>query len=512
MQSNYCVKMIFIYLNLLIYPLSVSEEVYAQKIVPSISTSIEKKPNSSSQAQKKSSPKSEVSLQTSALLVFKRWIQTQQDGDFEKYATFYATDFKGVRRSGKRTKHLTRDKWLKDRKRMFRKVMIITHNKPQIKVDDEGVYIHFIQEWASGTYHDVGPKILKLALRNGQLLIIQEDLLKSRILYSSTELPFVSDQLAVVHDHEIFLEVSEDNWTLGSPNLIEGELAYDPECEQDPGDYETDNERYFYCLSLDPDQRTSSFTAIQAVDLNHIPKHLRQWTHKKLNLYNLQGQICATSTQVKELYIKNVIIAKDSELGKAGDSNLKLAKAVMAYQPLSLVAYIPNQCSTVLFSRASDLPPIPLWRSLPISKLVNQRIKKKLARISEYKELLSYEGEYMSGLDLRIHHFIHPRSREHWIFAFVSAPDGCHSTSYLQVVWTSKDPEKDSRWVQRFQWMEDRMNLIAAIDVTADSYPELILKDGLMVWKDGEYERWQSPFMNHHDQDSHCPGEEGYPF
>ena len=61
------------------------------------------------------------------------WVQAQNEGDFEAYARLYATRFMGVKRAAGRTFHFDRAGWMQDRRKMFRKPMVVLASDVQVR-------------------------------------------------------------------------------------------------------------------------------------------------------------------------------------------------------------------------------------------------------------------------------------------------------------------------------------------------------------------------------------------
>jgi len=110
------------------------------------------------------------------------WLAAQNTGSYSSYANMYAGSFIGIRRSGSSTYNLNRETWLKDRKKMFKKKMVVETAKPEIKLTGATAVVKFEQIWESGTYKDKGDKLLNLALENGKLKITKEEMLFSKVI------------------------------------------------------------------------------------------------------------------------------------------------------------------------------------------------------------------------------------------------------------------------------------------------------------------------------------------
>jgi hypothetical protein len=110
------------------------------------------------------------------------WFEAQNTGTYSKYAAMYSKRFIGIRRSGSETHKFDYDAWLRERKRMFRKKMIVSGGVLEIKLSDTKALIKFEQTWESSTYKDEGVKLINLAIENGKLKIVREELLSSKFI------------------------------------------------------------------------------------------------------------------------------------------------------------------------------------------------------------------------------------------------------------------------------------------------------------------------------------------
>ena len=97
-----------------------------------------------------------------------RWLTAQNDGDFTTYEELYAARLEGVRRSGEKVVRLDRAGWVKERKRMFKRKMVVELSDLEIDVFTRSAIATFTQRWASGKYEDIGPK--QIVTKSVQLL------------------------------------------------------------------------------------------------------------------------------------------------------------------------------------------------------------------------------------------------------------------------------------------------------------------------------------------------------
>lgn len=110
-----------------------------------------------------------------------RWLDSQNQGDFATYQTYYGDRFHGVRRSGRVVKRFDRAGWMRDRGAMFKRPMTV-------KADDLVAYavgdrrqVFFTQTWSQGSYKDVGTKTMVVTGKGDDLRVVYEELLQSRI-------------------------------------------------------------------------------------------------------------------------------------------------------------------------------------------------------------------------------------------------------------------------------------------------------------------------------------------
>lgn len=110
------------------------------------------------------------------------WLTSQNTGSYSNYAAMYSNSFIGIKRSGSSTTNLNHDAWLKDRKKMFKKMMVVAAKNLEIKLSETKASVKFEQKWESGTIKDKGDKLLNLTLENGKLIITREEMMFSKIV------------------------------------------------------------------------------------------------------------------------------------------------------------------------------------------------------------------------------------------------------------------------------------------------------------------------------------------
>jgi ketosteroid isomerase-like protein len=110
------------------------------------------------------------------------WLAAQNKGDFAAYSGLYAAKFFGVKRAGQREERFDRERWLKDRQKMFQKPISVEMNDLQVRASSASADVALTQHWTSGKFEDMGPKRLLVVREDGALKIAQEEMLQSEVL------------------------------------------------------------------------------------------------------------------------------------------------------------------------------------------------------------------------------------------------------------------------------------------------------------------------------------------
>jgi len=167
-----------------------------------------------------------------------RWLVAQNAGRFEYYSALYHPSFSGVRRTGNKRRQLSRDLWLADRANMFKKPMKVSIE--EVTVDEEKSHssrstIRFVQRWSSGSYGDVGRKVMRISGQGSSMAIDQEELLESvpepmpagRVEISATHKESIQTFLAALDEKNMvsfakdFPRQEKDSTVLGVCSLSE---------------------------------------------------------------------------------------------------------------------------------------------------------------------------------------------------------------------------------------------------------------------------------------------------
>ena len=108
------------------------------------------------------------------------WLVAQNEDRYDDYASMYASDFHGVKRTEKGAHEMGRADWLADRKRMFRPGLHVEAGRIASRRDGDHMVVEFEQRFALGSYRDKGPKVLELrSTPSNHLEILSEELRSS---------------------------------------------------------------------------------------------------------------------------------------------------------------------------------------------------------------------------------------------------------------------------------------------------------------------------------------------
>ncbi len=149
------------------------------------------------------------------------WVDAQNKGDFDAYSASYAQRLTGIKRVGTKTKTFAREGWLVDRKRMFKKPMVVKADSLSIRSGARSAVVQFEQSWSSGRFADKGPKQLLLVLKGDKLGIAREEMLSSTIVGASGDTKLNSGLLfkAPIRGGFILSEAQHD-WSKGKGRLV----------------------------------------------------------------------------------------------------------------------------------------------------------------------------------------------------------------------------------------------------------------------------------------------------
>jgi ketosteroid isomerase-like protein len=110
-----------------------------------------------------------------------RWVQAQNDADFDAYAALYAEDFSGIKRVADKETRFDREGWLADRRRMFERDQRVVASNLEVLRGRDAVGVSFDQAWSSSTFSDRGRKLLTLRQNGSDFRIAREQMLSSEL-------------------------------------------------------------------------------------------------------------------------------------------------------------------------------------------------------------------------------------------------------------------------------------------------------------------------------------------
>lgn len=140
------------------------------------------KPEAKKPAKPEAKKPAEPIAESAVKALMDKWLAAQNQGDFATYEGLYAQRLEGVRRSGKKVVRLNRKGWVKDRKGMFKRKMIVEMTDLDIDVFTQSAIATFTQRFAAGRYEDVGPKQIVIVRQDGDLRIAREEMLQSTLI------------------------------------------------------------------------------------------------------------------------------------------------------------------------------------------------------------------------------------------------------------------------------------------------------------------------------------------
>jgi ketosteroid isomerase-like protein len=392
------------------------------------------------------------------------WLEAQNSGDFAAYAALYTDDFKGVRRSGKQTVRLDQKGWLGERKKMFARPMIVAARDVEIVLGNGRATAKFMQEWSSGKYHDVGPKVIEVSADGSVLKIAREELLVSKIVKTAKPRN-LGETFPIYPLWEGVVVIGADvvnaaNLDSTSPKLLEGSVPErDPACDDDPPDYE-DQDRYWACESSDPDRGHATFVATASVDPADLPKDVAAWIGQQVRIGGGDGPGCTATVDRIELYAD--VETTYAAVTTRGDDDASVAEVVLE-QGATVVARLTGGCKGEWAQLASSPAPVE-WAFEDAPADVTKAVLAKLKSdgLDEYD---------LDDIDVEV----------------IASPDGKTKFAYA-----SRDEDEcsgifgvtalfpvDGKKVGDALLDDPDLVLRAAVDTDGDGWPELVFIDGI---------------------------------
>jgi ketosteroid isomerase-like protein len=191
------------------------------------------------------------------------WLDAQNSGDLNAYLALYADRFEGVRRSGERMARMDRKGWVAARTKLFAKKMVVAIEDLVVSTSPTTAQVNFMQTWASGTYKDVGPKLIVVVKGKNGLRIAREEMLRSTLQGVKPLAPLAPEQFSfVIHEggpRVVLKTPAPASWAEGAPELLADKEPYPTKV---------------------------------AVSASKLPADLAAWAGKKMRLYGPSGPVC----------------------------------------------------------------------------------------------------------------------------------------------------------------------------------------------------------------------------
>lgn len=347
--------------------------------------------------------------------LFDRWLAAQNTGDLAGYLALYAERFEGVRRSGTRVARMDRKGWAADRTKMFAKKMEVTAEGVLITTSPATAQVTFTQAWASGTYRDVGPKLLVVVMEKGALRIAREEMLASTLQGPERLAPHPADRFAfVIQDGgtRVVLDAAPQvAWGEGAPQLLADAVP---------------------------------FPTRMAVSRGKLTPDLAAWTGKKVRLYGPAGPVCEAT--LGDLSLVGRVIPHFGEVarwhgtgehaGKQPVSKAEIAREAWALasgaRPHGVVlaadlASTQGDCKAALWAQVASEPERRVAKAEEAGDALSKKALAELRKLSEYIEIQSTSeapGPWDERGRTEVVVMRHPAGRQ-LVFISVNAVEGC---------------------------------------------------------------------------------------
>ncbi|MBK8258803.1 MAG: nuclear transport factor 2 family protein [Polyangiaceae bacterium] len=359
-----------------------------------------------------------------AKVMVDKWVEAQNKGDLAAYLSFYAKQFEGVKRSGLRTTRMDRKGWAADRGKMFERKMAVSADSVVVQPGAKTASITFTQTWESGSYKDVGPKLLVVVFEDNGWKITREEMVKSTVIGAQKPTPPEVTKFAfVIQDGEpqIVLDVAPKMaWAEGTPELLADAVPYP--------------------------------TRIGA-KLDSLPEVYQKMAGRKMRLYGASGPVCEADLAKPTLLGR--VIPHFGEVGRwhgtgdyqgqkplskkeIGRTAWDLAKGGTAISTgVNLVAALTNMkgdCKAGLWATAADEPVHVVAKAVDAPENLRQKALQALRKLPEYSTIQA-ESETKEPWDkkgkVEVSHLKHPSGTE-LLFISANAVEGCAG---FQGIW-----------------------------------------------------------------------------
>ena len=403
--------------------------------------------------------------------VFQQWLNAQNQGKFDIYSSLYAQKFEGIKRSGVKVYNFDQSGWLKDRKRMFRKQMLVEASDINIKTYSSFGIVRFTQKWSSGSYSDKGPKVLHFYIENNQLKIGKEEMLSSSLLDDNGE--------NINSDFNVYLFNDNNSMVVRRINNVE-HLASEA--------FTNEN----FELAANP--KTEDLEESDKALIGQIVK-----VYKKDGTF-VEAKINSLQVVAKVIpHFGQAMMWEQEQISEEQQNDEIWDMAIGA--GMYLIANLDITTKNAAFA-------IPLSNPEPIiylkssDKSDDNSVLNKMSEMPIYKELQSEFESYEEGYEgiswieanseIAINYFTNPNSQGQYIIASINVGAGCgdfygnliavykKENNILSLMVSSNGLSIAEEYIFGF-------NPIILVDIDLDGIPEIIGKDRIFIFKDGEY-------------------------
>lgn len=356
--------------------------------------------------------------------VAQAWLDAQNRGDFEAYSKTYATKFFGIKRVGQRTASYTREGWLKDRERMFKKKMIVSIDAMSVTTSSQSAAVRFVQTWASGTFKDVGPKQLVIVREaDGSLKIAREEMLASSLVNTAAE--------AAMDPALLSLIVREDK----AKYLA---MVLDPSVKKTPG--------------AGPHRLLSrGRTTARSVATAQVPEAWRGWVGQEVVLYGAEAEACRATVAGFDYFVSvyphfGQLQDWSGEMGgkKASASTVARGLWELGQGYVRLVARLKpaGECKGALWARLASKPAPTLYHQVANTESSTRHAEaatRKLPFMTKLQRQYAQEGGkgfWLSDAGTSVRHFA-PKTGATQSIITVSGIDGDGCGAFRGEFWSA---------------------------------------------------------------------------
>ena len=429
--------------------------------------------------------------------VLKRWLATQNDGDFAAYKALYAERFEGIRRSGEQVKKLDRASWMRERERMFKNKMAVSADAAQVQVSLGGAEVRFTQTWESAGYKDSGPKVLALISRRSGLRIAREEMLSSTKAKPALPPALHDDRFAYAVGGALVLDdAPKDEWSHAPTAIVSREGA-----------------------------GGAAIVTRREVDEARLPAAVTALKGKKAQLFTATGAACEAKVKgfavisrvVPHFGIVEQWTATGEHAGEPRPTDAQIAEDAweQASEGRLLVAELDGdaaRCKPATWGRVSHAAAPIFIAAVPADDALKAAAHAELRKLAAYaeaqKEFESESGEpkpsgawdKTDGTTLEVRQIPLPKGGM-LVTAYLHATTGCPFDRTVSAVWEAKGNGTHLVLMSPPSLEQTEIVPTGAADVDGDGTFELLLPDGILQRAGTQYSDFHQLVVPNRD----CP-------